>query len=251
MMKRIDIFLIAALAGLCSCAENERESFREETVALNIWFGNSAVNLDSLVYNYAYRALDADVDSVMFRARLIGVPVDADRPFKLRVAGGGNGVQEGVHFLLGDYRLPAGAMEAEFPIYLTRTSDFRGTPDHPVELELDVTGSFATGAREFSRLKLVLKDREEKPENWDEDSWPYFDLSYFFGPYSRVKHQFIITVTGLVIFKVLYQGTPAANEISFFEAQYLQRKCRAELAAYNAEHPGDPLKDENGEPIVF
>jgi hypothetical protein len=189
----------------------------------------------------------------MFCVRLIGVPTDMDRSFKLRAVGGEiPAIQEGGHYSFGDYLLKAGTIEAEYPLYLKKTDDFRGLPDRSIAFELDESSGFLTGAKEYTRLKLVLKDREEKPENWDAEPFPYFHLGYFFGTYSRVKHQFIITVTGLVVFRVLYQGTPVPpNEISYFEAQYLQRKCRAALAEYNAAHPEDPLKDENGELITF
>lgn len=243
------------MAGLlCACEENDHMTYDPETSMLNLWFGQkNSLPVDSTVYNYAYRGLGTELDSVMFHVRLAGLPATEDRVFHLEaVKGDLEKIVEDKHYAFGSYILKAGEIEGDFPIYLKNTEAFKDTV-YAIVLALKEEAGLARGAKEYSEMRLIVKDRAEKPENWDNDGWPYFPLKNFFGTYSRTKHQFIISVTQKTVFRVLYQGTPTPpNEISYFEAQYLQKKCRLALAEYNnnPENPDRPLSDENG-PITF
>ena len=173
--------------------------------------------------------------------------------FGLKVAGGdSSSVVAGEHYVLPPYVLKAGSTGGSFPIYLKNTSDFKNKA-FSLSFALKESEMFDAGAKEYASLKLNIKDKEERPQYWDDDPVTYMPLKNFFGTYSSKKYQFIIKVTGKVILRVIYQGTPTPPyEISYFEAQYLQAQCRLAVEEYNSnpDNPDRPLSDENG-PITF
>lgn len=255
-MKRQTIWLGLIMAWmLCACEEGDKLIYDEGTRALNFWFGSESTEgrTDSTEYNYAYRPLETDLDSVKFYVKLAGVPLDEDCVFELEVTGGDiSKVIADEHYVLPPYVLKAGTTGGYYPIYLKNTTDFRDTV-FTLSLALKENAKFSVGAKEYTTLKLIVKDREEKPAYWDEDPETSMPLKNFFGTYSRTKYQFMIKVTGKVISRVIYQGTPTPpHEISYFEAQYLQAKCRLAVEEYNnnPENPDRPLSDEYG-PITF
>ncbi len=255
-MKKQTICLWLIMAWmLCACDENDKPMYVESQRSLNLWFGTElqSERVDSTVYNYAYRPLGTELDSVNFYVKLAGVPLDEDYPFELEVTGGEvSSILADEHYVLPSYVLKAGTTGGSFPIYLKNTTDFKDKT-FTLSLALKENDTFKVGAKEYSKLKLIIKDTEEKPAYWDEDPVTYMPLKNFFGTYSRTKYQFMIKVTGKVILRVIYRGTPTPpNEISYFEAQYLQAKLRQAVEEYNnnPENPDRPLSDENG-PITF
>ena len=255
-MKKQIIWLGFIMAWmLCACEEDNKLMYDEGSRALNLWFGSDAVEgrVDSTEYNYAYRPLETDLDSVKFYVKLAGVPLEEDCTFDLEVIGGDvSSVIADKHYVLPSYILRAGTTGGYYPIYLKNTSDFKDKA-FTLTLALKENVKLEAGAKEYTTLKLIVKDREEKPAYWDEDPETYMPLKNFFGTYSLKKYQFMIKVTGKVISRVIYQGTPTPpHEISYFEAQYLQAKLRLAVEEYNnnPENPDRPLSDENG-PITF
>lgn len=254
-MKKQIIWLGLIMAWmLCACEEDNKLMYDESSRVLNLWFGSESTEgrVDSTEYNYAYRPLGTDLDSVTFYVKLAGVPLEEDCTFDLEVTGGDvSSVIVDKHYVLPSYVLKAGTTGGDYPIYLKNTSDFKDKA-FTLALALKENVKLETGVKEYATLKLIVKDREEKPAYWDEDP-AYMPLKNFFGTYSRTKYQFMIKVTGKVISRVIYQGTPIPpHEISYFEAQYLQAKLRLAVEEYNnnPENPDRPLSDENG-PITF
>ena len=250
-MKKQIIWLGLIMAWmLCACEEDNKLMYDESSRVLNLWFGSESTEgrVDSTEYNYAYRPLGTDLDSVTFYVKLAGVPLEEDCTFDLEVTGGDvSSVIVDKHYVLPSYVLKAGTTGGYYPIYLKNTSDFKDKA-FTLALALKENVKLETGVKEYATLKLIVKDREEKPAYWDEDPETYMPLKNFFGTYSRTKYQFMIKVTGKVISRVIYQGTPIPpHEISYFEAQYLQAKLRLAVEEYN-NNPENP--DENG-PITF
>ena len=255
-MKKQIIWLGLIMAWmLCACEEDNKLMYDESSRVLNLWFGSESTEgrVDSTEYNDAYRPLGTDLDSVTFYVKLAGVPLEEDCTFDLEVTGGDvSSVIVDKHYVLPSYVLKAGTTGGYYPIYLKNTSDFKDKA-FTLALALKENVKLETGVKEYATLKLIVKDREEKPAYWDEDPETYMPLKNFFGTYSRTKYQFMIKVTGKVISRVIYQGTPIPpHEISYFEAQYLQAKLRLAVEEYNnnPENPDRPLSDENG-PITF
>lgn len=73
-MKKYIFMCLATLLCLEACKENERQLFALNEDFLNIWFGGVELTsrTDSTVYNYYYRPLTLEYDSVMFNVRWQG-----------------------------------------------------------------------------------------------------------------------------------------------------------------------------------
>ena len=81
-MKRQMIYLGVIIAlVLCACEEDDKLMFDEESRALNLWFGTESLEgrVDSTEYNYAFRPLNTELDSVMFYVKLAGLPGEVSR----------------------------------------------------------------------------------------------------------------------------------------------------------------------------
>jgi hypothetical protein len=79
-----------------------------------------------------------------------------------------------------------------------------------------------------------MTDQLIKPVNWDGS------LLSSFGPYSKVKYQFMITSTGKPDWAVTIFPS---------EQNYLVQACKEALFAY--EQQNGPLIDENGVRVTF
>jgi len=250
-MKLNIIYAAGILLLMSSCEKAKELRYDSELSTLNIWLGANTEVQDSLVYNYAFKSLN-ESDTIKFRVRLTGLPSNEDREFQLKaVSGDLERVKEGVHYVFPKYILKANTYEGIYPILIKRSADFT-TEEARVVFALSENEYFKKGVSEQSNMKVILKEEFSKPANWDVDPFPYSRLSTFFGAYSNVKFQFITTVIGRIpTFKVRASGVAVPpEEVSYTQAQYWQSRCKLELAKYNSEHPGEPLKDGN-ELIVF
>ena len=83
-MKKQIIWLGLIMAWmLCACEEDNKLMYDESSRVLNLWFGSESTEgrVDSTEYNYAYRPLGTDLDSVTFYVKLAGVPLEEDCTF--------------------------------------------------------------------------------------------------------------------------------------------------------------------------
>ena len=251
MKKFLFIAAVSALLLAGSCKKNELSYFDDSYVALNIWLKAGNAVADSVTYNFAYTVLKRD--SIMFSARLAGMPADYDRTFRLKAV---EGDVDKVQFETQDYVLKAGEYEGSFPIFINKPdgySEFQNVSGHIV-FELEENEYFKPGAVETNRLHIVFKNFLAKPDDWDSAMYPYMPLSRYFGTYSDVKYAFIIQATGYSNFSVYYTmssdpGLPD-NVITSTVADRLKQKCKLALAEYNEQH-SEPLTDEFGNLISF
>ena len=255
-MKKYIFMCLATLLCLEACKENERQLFALNEDFLNIWFGGVELTsrTDSTVYNYYYRPLTLEYDSVMFHVRVAGMPSALDRTFELEAVEGDLGqVIAGEHYVVKPYVIPQGEVSGIFPIYLKSTDDFKNSSFKVVFAVREKDG-FRGGAREYARLYLSVEDMEKKPFYWEEDLETYQPLNKFWGTYSAVKYRFMTQVIGVPVTRVCYGAVipSAPGELTYSEAVYWQNRCRQELEAYNNDpaNPDRPLSDEFG-PISF
>lgn len=259
-MKNRFIYYIclAAMAtlGLSSCEDNETPVYDVSRTALNIWCGTETIPVDSLTYNYSY---SMDEDSIMFFARVSGMPADHDRMFTLEVVEGTIEEAEG-SYRVKTYTIPAGETEVECPIYfdtsLLKDDNLftKNYGDGFLKFKLAPNNEFSEGVEEMSSLNIVLRNYLAKPDNWDSADNPYLPLSRFFGEYSDEKYQFMIDALDLIDFKVNANASVTydeeTNEVSYNYANYLLEQVRIALEEYNATHE-EPLKDASGAEINF
>ena len=248
--------LALLLAGLTGCSKNEMPVFDTGYSALNIWFGNIAVALDSVSYNYSYTLGE---DSLMFNARVTGLPSNKDRFFAIEAYSGNFAEAEG-SFWTKEYCIKAGETSATFPIYFD-TSKLKddtsySKTDGRINFRMVENSEFVEGVNKMRNLKVILKNYLAKPVEWDVAiAPPYQAYSYYFGQYSRKKYSFMIQETGLVDFRISSTASAsydeATNTISSSYATYLLSKLKQALDVYNQTHD-KPLTDEDsGSAVVF
>lgn len=256
-MKKI----LYKLSGIClfiatlnSCSKNETPLFNTEYSALNIWFESSAIVLDSTTYNYSY---SLGIDSLMFHARVTGLPAERDRTFTLETYFGDVSEAEG-SFKTKVYSIKAGESSANFPIYfdsskLKNNQSFTKKDGH-IYFRMVENTEFAAGADKMRSLKVILKNYLAKPAEWDNAVNPIQPYSIYFGQYSRIKYSFMVQVTKLVDFHISYTASKSydeeTNTISASYASYLVSRLKQALDEYNNSHETD-LIDENNSVVVF
>jgi hypothetical protein len=104
-------------------------------------------------------------------------------------------------------------------------------------IRLIESADFKPGVVEQNHFLLKWNDVLSKPKNWDAE------LTEFFGTYSLTKYRFIIDTLGIASF--------SASGMSWAELNNYKIKLRTALNEYNQAHPGNPLKDENGQLVSF
>jgi hypothetical protein len=120
-------------------------------------------------------------------------------------------------------------------MWVNRTTDLQ---DNGVRLYIKVVEStdFKVGVQERNHLLVKWNDILSRPTNWN-------DLVEFFGTFSLVKYRFILNNTGVSEFNI--------ETMSWAQLMNYKIKLRNALNVYNEAHPGDPLRDENGQYVTF
>lgn len=205
------------------------------------------------VYNYSFAFGPDDVveDTVRFEVALIGTPTDYDRPITLKqVMTGKNDAEAGKHYvpfddpsLASKYILPKNAISVEVPIVVKREASMKNT-DYTLLVSFQPNEDFTFTSKERKQRAVTISDQLVKPNEWDNKA------SYHFGAWSRVKHQFMIDVTGY-----RWDNDFFANEMTAWLdgdqsiLMGLQKQMQNALAEYEAEH--GQMLDENGNPVEF
>lgn len=258
-MKNLNYTAIACLLAVVmgSCDKNEMMRYDTDYAALNIWFGTETNVTDSVSYNYSYSMGEG---SLTFYARVAGVPTDYDRTFAIEAFDGDLNEAEG-SYRTESYTIPAGETLTECPIHfdtsLLKNADSFTERDGHLYFRMVANEAFATGTDNRSVLKVVLKNYLDKPDEWDSAMGKRRAYYLYFGTYSKVKYQFMISTLGLVDFHIEYgfSGTydPETNTMSIAYAQYLVQKLQVALEEYNNDpnNPDTPLRDETGAVVTF
>ena len=239
-MKTIQKVLAATLlaAALLSCS-NEPYFWKGETYARLTAPSEWSLGTDSVSFTFSVYPEDIKEFTLDAQVSIIGLPSDSPRTVAVKVDPERTTALEGVHFEYpGTVTVASGEHSAAFPILLKRTQDIA---DSDVRVRFIVTddGDIKTGIRETNALTVKFNDKLSKPSNWDV-------LEEFFGDYSLTKYRYIITVTGVA--KFTYGD---AGGMSWGEMYNYRLMMVSALDEYNKQHPGNPMKDEDGVLITF
>lgn len=118
-----------------------------------------------------------------------------------------------------------------------------------LKLHLLPSSDFGTASIDYLTKRIVISDKLERPTQWKDNN---YDCSRFIGPWSEVKHRFMINVTGEkwdndCIKRYIKGGFEYAAIRDFY-----LKKIKKELEKYNADpNNNPPLRDENGFEVVF
>ncbi|MFV0522543.1 MAG: DUF4843 domain-containing protein [Mangrovibacterium sp.] len=212
-------------------------------------YNESSVYEDSLVeFTFAYSDMDVVQDTVYCNIYAVGGAADIDRPISIHqveVPGILN-CEPGVHYVdfndesvKSNYILEAGEVYKEIPIIVLRDTSLL-TNAYMLKIELETNDYFELGDSTLTWRKISVSDVLVKPSSWNY-------TEYYFGEYSQVKHRFLIETTGEKWDDAFLEYIRS----DFGMITYYSSKAKADLAAYNAEHPDDPLRDENGKLVSF
>lgn len=213
-----------------------------------IYNANSALADTLKPFTFYYDTPDVTQDTVFFDIYAIGGISKTDRTYTLQQEQlpNTNNAVPGKHYVAFDdpkvsklYVIKAGTVHAKVPVILLRDASLKTTT--PIlKLNVIADGSFQLGEKKNLWRKVQMTDRLSRPAAWS-DSYS----TYYYGAYSVVKHAFMIDITGKK-WDQTFMSTVALDE----QAYYLT-VIKTALINYNNAHPGNPLKDENGQLIIF
>ncbi|MBO9634949.1 MAG: DUF4843 domain-containing protein, partial [Chitinophagaceae bacterium] len=139
------------------------------------------------------------------------------------------------------YTIKKDSVHSRFPVVALRDASLK---TGPVVLKFEVVENeaFKPGEKNNTWRKLTITDKLVRPASWDGVM-----ESYYWGKYSTVKHQFMIDLTG----KKWDQEFMAGIYNDFAALAYYNATFSTALVDYNNAHPNAPLRDEDGELMLF
>ena len=256
-MKKIHYILISMLIiGVASCKKDQYYLYND---VARVQFGPDPSRIYTASYNladtlkpYTFYYEDASVqeDTVFFDIYAIGGISEKDRSFTLeqeQVAGENNAVA-GTHYVgLHDPRatknfiIKAGTVHTSVPIILLRDASLK-THTYVLKFKVAANENFQLG--EVSNLwrKITFTDGLSQPAAWDATF-----TRYYYGDYSITKHAFMIEATS----QKWDQDFLLEIRSDYALLQYWIGTVKIALINYNNAHPGNPLRDENGDLVIF
>ncbi|MDR3245866.1 MAG: DUF4843 domain-containing protein [Prevotellaceae bacterium] len=233
-MKYI-ICKITVLIMLFASCENEGYYYQDEArIRLEAPY-EWALGTDSLEYSFVTFPDAVAEYTLPVTAILMGEAVAVDRTVNIVVVAGLTTAGASHYQLPAQIVLPANSYSVTLPVTLKRTADLQNAG---VRLFIQVAESpdFKPGVKERNHLLLKWNDVLSRPNNWDE-------LVEFFGTFSLVKYRFMLNNTGVPEF--------SAQTMSWAQLMNYRIILRTILNEYNDAHPGNPLRDENGQYVTF
>lgn len=232
----ISLLLVSSALFSTSCQKEAMEGYKG---GAGIYITSNQDN-DSTRYSFAVKKSSRVKDTIWINVRITGAASAKDREVMFTPVDSLTTAQAGTHFALMPHTIPAGAFTGKLGIIVFRTPDLL-QKTVKIGLRLRESAHFSAAIKTDLDHTILLNDVLSKPGNWDRL------LVFFFGQYSQVKHRFIIDVLGIADFPTdsRIPGSYTISEILFF-----QGKMQNALAAYNAAHP-TPMRDENGDPVIF
>ncbi len=245
------VSLIMLLAATTAC-EQEYENYSGESY---IQFGPPQEYIYRPTYQYrdttknftfVYNSISEVRDTLYFDVYAMGGPADYDRPFIIEQEIDGNmNCEPGVHYVGLDeeevkscYVFKAGEVHTLVPLVLLRDETLQ-TGEYELKIVLKPNEHFQLGQSSLSWRKAYVTDELICPDEWSSIKQ--------LGKYSKVKHRFLIEVTGKKwdseFLNELKSDVGAAN--------YWKTYATNEINEYNRNHPGAPLTDEDGELVTM
>lgn len=261
-MKIKYLYIVSVVLLLLGC-ENSDLPVYDDVARIRITGGGN--------YSFVFEKSDMKEDTVWFSATVMGLPENRDRRFILAewpenkmdtlITKDVNGkpidttivntsAVAGKHYvsldnpwILSKCVIPANQVSCQVPIILLRDSTLTAAT-YRLRIQVLRSDDFELGVPGNLTIIQTLTDKLSKPSKWNSDTgW-----SSCLGVYSRVKHRFMIDVTGIEWSDdFLGQATDYGGQV------YYRDWLRKELANYNAnpENPDRPLRDEYKRLVEF
>lgn len=203
-------------------------------------------------FTFVYEADDIIEDTVFFDIYAIGGISNKDRSYTLKqmmVPGMNNAVPDKDYIgfdkpvTINNFVIKADSIHAAVPVILLRDAALKDT-SVVLKFQIVANRDFQLGDSAFLWRKVTFSDALIRPAAWDAAM-----SKYYFGDYSKVKHQFMIDSTGQK-----WDQNFILELRSIFETArlfYWTDVIKIKLINYNNAHTGNPLKDENEQLVIF
>ncbi|MDR1273592.1 MAG: DUF4843 domain-containing protein [Odoribacteraceae bacterium] len=240
-MKRVYTLIAAAILAAClfTACENDAFTWGNYTYARIVGPENWTLGTDSLHFTFSSQSL-ATTEFVMEAEIIImGEVADHDRVVRLAIDTTRTTAVKGTHYTIPEsVTIPADEVSAPCHIAIRRTPELQSV-NVRLRVKIAPGGDIGPGVNEWNTLIIQWNDVISRPINWDA-------LQEFFGEYSDMKFRFIISTLGISQFTY---GEP--DGMSWGAMNNYRLMLADALVRYNAEHPGEPLADENNQFITF
>lgn len=250
------LVIVMAVFAVASCKKDQYYLYND---VARLQFGPDPARIYQTSYNladtlkpYTFYYEDATVkeDTVFFDIYAIGGTSKIDRTFTLAQEQLPNALNatSGTHYVpFTDprvskfYVIKANTVHTKVPVILLRDASLKTTTPK-LKFKVVADANFQVGEINNLWRKVEFTDRLSQPAAWNASF-----TQYYFGKYSVVKHQFMINTTGDKWDQTFIEAVYA--DLSLL--QYYIAVVKAALIDYNNAHPGNPLKDENGELVIL
>lgn len=168
------------------------------------------------------------------------VPTE-DLEFRFSVVTDSTTLDAACYVLPEKYVYPAGKLTDTVYVQFSNAPELK-EQIYRLWLSIDGMGHFEEGPRVNRMLKMIVCDRLNRPEFWKELPEDEVDVIgwYYLGEYSDKKYELLLEVNDFVDF----------GAASWAERRFMALKLKRYIEQYNAEHPNDLLRDENGKLIT-
>lgn len=250
------IWAIIAILAMVSCKKDQYYLYND---IARIQFGPDPTRIYTPSYNladtlkpYTFYYEDAAIkeDTVFFDIYAIGGTTKNDRSFMLQQVQMPNimNAVPGTHYVpftdaraSKHYVIKAGTVHTRVPVIVLRDPSLK-TNTPVLKFNVVDNENFRIGEANNVWRKMLITDRLSQPAAWNASF-----TQYYFGKYSVVKHKFMIDTTGEKwdqdFINLVYTDS---GLLSYYIAV-----VKTALIDYNQSHPGNPLRDENGELVVI
>lgn len=226
-LKSISILCLVALLMLLTQSCSKDDYLRYDTQQASLRFFYEEARIDSISYSFALHP-GVNEDELEIPVKLIGIPIQTDRQFAVEMVASESSSGATANFEISECILRANSINGMMKVRVKKTDNLETETIH-VKFRLCGDDNFMAGPINQGTFIIELTGQLIKPTVWP------------FGEYSRIKHEFVISVTGVGD----YASWGNADRI-YWTSQLAQA-----LYEYNKAHPGNPLRDESGMLITF
>lgn len=229
LMMLIGLIILCG-ALLTACKKNEQDKTYKD--ADRIGLAGDPVQLataDSTLFSFATYPKDTTGYNLHVLASIMGNVTSADRQFSIKVLPSSTALAD-EYTLPSTFTIKAGTVKTMVNIRVKRTARLANAN---AKLVLQIANNDNFQQAPHPTFSLVFTDQLTMPPNW------VSAVQFYFGTYSKVKHSLLIL------------SQPQFKDISALAGLYPQIFYVASagldsLTRYNAAHPGNPMKNENG-----
>lgn len=239
-MKQLS-FIFVMLMIFSACKKDPDANYTGQN-GITFYY-KSGAEQDSISYSFSFNQVPKTKDTVWVKMRLVGQLSDQPRDIKV-ITGEGTTAEEGKHYILPDYVLPADSFTVRYPVVLLSSPDLDNKSVRLVikvgdskDLIAGTTGQADPTTANTIRFKFNFSNKLIKPDYWDY-------IGGYVGPYSDVRYDFMIKVFGTANFRPDSKG----GIITYPQWLNIQATLRNALDKYVREH--GPIMDGE-DPLEF